>query len=75
MVSGAKGSVVFGKVYYAIIMELVCHNADRQKYMTVSCERRMNPQTVVAYGLGILLLFKGYMVGGIITLRWIVRNY
>lgn len=56
-------------------MELVCHNADRQKYMTVSCERRMNPQTVVAYGLGILLLFKGYMVGGIITLRWIVRNY
>ena len=25
--------------------------------MTVPCERRMNPQTVVAYGSGILLFF------------------
>ena len=25
--------------------------------MTVPCERRMNPQTVVAYSLGILLFF------------------
>ncbi len=35
----------------------ICYNADRQKDMTVPCERRTNPQTVVAYSLGILLFF------------------
>ena len=40
----------------------ICYNADRQKDMTVPCERRMNPQTVVTYSLGILLFFASDLI-------------